>query len=101
MDEKESLRNCKEKTKRFYDFMFSKKLFEVEKKMLFYNVRLKFIPGKLSSWLGRFESVNIFPHGVAKLKSLDMRQIVKVNGHQSKSFLGGDNVTLYWHHSNS
>ncbi|KAL0291447.1 UNVERIFIED_CONTAM: hypothetical protein Sradi_7026000 [Sesamum radiatum] len=60
MDEKESLRNCKEKTKRFYDFMFSKKLFEVEKKVLFYNVRLKLIPGKLSSWLGRFESVNIF-----------------------------------------
>ncbi|KAL0414243.1 UNVERIFIED_CONTAM: hypothetical protein Sradi_1626000 [Sesamum radiatum] len=93
LDENESLRNCKEKTKRFYDFMFSKKLFEVEKKVVFYNVRLELISGKLSSWLGRFESVNTFPHGVAKLKSLDMRQILKVNGHRSKSFLGGDNVT--------
>ncbi|KAL0293115.1 UNVERIFIED_CONTAM: hypothetical protein Sradi_6955500 [Sesamum radiatum] len=45
LDENESLRNCKEKTKRFYDFMFSKKLFEVEKK--------------------------------ARLKSLDMREILK------------------------
>ncbi|KAL0428689.1 UNVERIFIED_CONTAM: hypothetical protein Sradi_0494900 [Sesamum radiatum] len=93
MDEKESLRNCKEKTKRFYDFMFSKKLFEVEKKVLFYNVRLKLIPGKLSSWLGRFESVNTFPHGVARLKSLEMRQILKVNDLRPELFLGGDEAT--------
>ncbi|KAL0406295.1 UNVERIFIED_CONTAM: hypothetical protein Slati_3943400 [Sesamum latifolium] len=46
-----------------------------------------------SSWLGRFESVNIFPHGVARLKSLDMGRIFKVNGHRSKPSLGGDEVT--------
>ncbi|KAL0446411.1 UNVERIFIED_CONTAM: hypothetical protein Slati_1769000 [Sesamum latifolium] len=48
---------------------------------------------KLSSWFGRFESVNIFSHGVAKLKSLVMRQILKVNDHRSKLSLGGDKVT--------
>ncbi|KAL0412067.1 UNVERIFIED_CONTAM: hypothetical protein Slati_3796400 [Sesamum latifolium] len=74
LDEKEVLRSSKEKTQRFTDFIILKKLFKVGKKVLFYKVYLKLIPGKLSSsWLGRFESVNIFPHGVARLKSLDMR----------------------------
>ncbi|KAL0400374.1 UNVERIFIED_CONTAM: hypothetical protein Sradi_2380700 [Sesamum radiatum] len=94
LDEKEVLRSSKEKTQGFTDFIILKKLFEVGKKVLFYKFRLKLIPGKLgSSWLDLFESVNVFPHGVARLKSLDMRQIVKVNGHRPKSFLGGDNVT--------
>ncbi|KAL0410851.1 UNVERIFIED_CONTAM: hypothetical protein Slati_3674800 [Sesamum latifolium] len=74
LDEKEFLRSSKEKTQRFTDFMILKKLFEVGKKVLFYKFRLKLIQGKLSSsWLGRFESINVFPHGVARLKSLDMR----------------------------
>ncbi|KAK4382454.1 hypothetical protein Sango_2869100 [Sesamum angolense] len=51
-------------------------------------------PSKLSSsWLGRFEAVNVFPHGVARIKSLATRQIFKVKGHRSKPFLGGDEVT--------
>ncbi|KAL0379213.1 UNVERIFIED_CONTAM: hypothetical protein Sradi_3226800 [Sesamum radiatum] len=94
LNEREVLRNCKEKTRRFTIFMILRKLFEVGKKVLFYKVHLKLIPGKLSSfWLGRFESVNVFPHGVARLKGLDMRQIVKVNGHRPKSFLDGDDIT--------
>ncbi|KAL0411961.1 UNVERIFIED_CONTAM: hypothetical protein Slati_3785800 [Sesamum latifolium] len=68
-----------------------KKLFEVGKKVLFYKVRLKLIPGQLSSyWLGRFEGVNVFPHGVARIKILDTEQTFKVNGHQLKPSLGGD-----------
>ncbi|KAL0297924.1 UNVERIFIED_CONTAM: hypothetical protein Sangu_3171200 [Sesamum angustifolium] len=43
--------------------------------------------------LGRFEAVNVFPHGVARIKSLATRQIFKVKGHRSKPFLGGDEVT--------
>ncbi|KAL0440631.1 UNVERIFIED_CONTAM: hypothetical protein Sradi_0002000 [Sesamum radiatum] len=94
LDGREVLRNCKEKTRRFYDFVILKKLFEVGKKVLFYKVRLKLISGKLSSsWLGRFEAVNVFPHGVARIKSLATRQIFKVKGHRSKPFLGGDEVT--------
>ncbi|KAL0308746.1 UNVERIFIED_CONTAM: hypothetical protein Sradi_5816900 [Sesamum radiatum] len=94
LDGREVLRNCKEKTRRFCDFVILKKLFEVGKKVLFYKVRLKPISGKLSSsWLGRFEAVNVFPHGVARIKSLATRQIFKVKGHRSKSFLGGDEVT--------
>ncbi|KAL0303223.1 UNVERIFIED_CONTAM: hypothetical protein Sradi_6190400 [Sesamum radiatum] len=93
LNEKEVLRSSKEKTQGFTDIIL-KKLFEVGKKVLFYKFRLKLIQGKLgSSWLGHFESVNIFSHGVARLKSLDMRQIVKVNGHRLKSFLGGGGVT--------
>ncbi|KAL0355355.1 UNVERIFIED_CONTAM: hypothetical protein Sradi_3982400 [Sesamum radiatum] len=94
LDGREVLRNSKEKTKRFCDFIFLKKLFEVGKKVLFYKVRVKLILGKLSSsWLGRFEGVNIFPHGVARIKILDTGQTFKVNGHQSKPSLGGDEVT--------
>ncbi|KAL0360987.1 UNVERIFIED_CONTAM: hypothetical protein Sradi_3783200 [Sesamum radiatum] len=74
LDEREVLRNCKEKTRGFTTFMILRKLFEVGKKVLFYKVRLKLIPDKLSSsWLGRFEDVNVFPHGVARIKCLDMR----------------------------
>ncbi|KAL0326466.1 UNVERIFIED_CONTAM: hypothetical protein Sradi_5215900 [Sesamum radiatum] len=94
LDGREVLRNCKEKTRRFCDFVIVKKLFEVGKKVLFYKVRLKPISGKLSSsWLGRFEAVNVFPHGVARIKSLATRQIFKVKDHRSKPFLGGDEVT--------
>ncbi|KAL0373863.1 UNVERIFIED_CONTAM: hypothetical protein Sradi_3302000 [Sesamum radiatum] len=90
LNEREVLRNCKEKTRRFTTFMILRKLFEVGKKVLFYKVRLKLIPGKLSSsWLGRFEGVNIFPHGVARIKCLDMGQIFKV---VRKLFLSGDEV---------
>ncbi|KAL2251527.1 UNVERIFIED_CONTAM: hypothetical protein Sindi_2275000 [Sesamum indicum] len=93
LDGREVLRSSKEKTKRFCDFMILKKLFEVEKKVLFYKVRVKPISGKLSSsWLGYFEDVNEFPHGVARIKSLDMGQIFKVTGHRSKPFLGGNEV---------
>ncbi|KAL0347619.1 UNVERIFIED_CONTAM: hypothetical protein Scaly_1777900 [Sesamum calycinum] len=67
---------------------------KVGKNVLFYKFRLKLIPDKLSSsWLGRFECVNIFPHGVARIKSLDMGQTFKVNGHRSKPFLSGDEAT--------
>ncbi|KAK4386073.1 hypothetical protein Sango_2477900 [Sesamum angolense] len=106
LDVREVLRSSKEKTKRFTNFMILRKLFEVGKKVLFYKVRLKLISGKLSSsWLGSFEAVNVFPHGVARIKSLATRQIFKVKGHRSKPFLGGDEVTTIsnkaLHHSNS
>ncbi|KAL0307538.1 UNVERIFIED_CONTAM: hypothetical protein Scaly_2979900 [Sesamum calycinum] len=81
LDAREVLRSSKDKTKRFTDFMILRKLFEVGK-VLFYKVRLKLISCKLSSsWLGRFETVNVFPHGVARIKSLATRQIFKVKGH--------------------
>ncbi|KAL0356311.1 UNVERIFIED_CONTAM: hypothetical protein Sradi_4078000 [Sesamum radiatum] len=90
LNEREVLRNCKEKTRRFTTFMILRKLFEVGKKVLFYKVRLKLIPGKLSSsWLGRFEGVNVFSHGVARIKCLDIGQIFKV---VRKLFLSGDEV---------
>ncbi|KAL0402746.1 UNVERIFIED_CONTAM: hypothetical protein Slati_4304500 [Sesamum latifolium] len=94
LNEKVTLRNCKKKTKRFCDFIFLKKLFEVGKKVLSYKVRLKLILGKLSSsWLGHFEGVSIFPHGVARIKILNMGQTFKVKGHRSKPSLGGDKET--------
>ncbi|KAL0347726.1 UNVERIFIED_CONTAM: hypothetical protein Scaly_1788600 [Sesamum calycinum] len=74
-------------------------------KALPYHLQYLFRCKLSSSWLGRFEAVNVFPHGVARIKSLATRQIFKVKGHRSKSFLGGDEVTTsatkHWHHSNS
>ncbi|KAK4393987.1 hypothetical protein Sango_1869500 [Sesamum angolense] len=100
LDAREVLRSSKEKTKWFTDFMILRKLFEVGKKVLFYKVRLKLISGKSSSsWLGHFEAANVFPHGVARIKSLATRKFFKVKGHRSKPFLGGTFSISFTFHS--
>ncbi|KAL0451417.1 UNVERIFIED_CONTAM: hypothetical protein Slati_1119800 [Sesamum latifolium] len=72
LHEGEVWRSGKEKTKRFHEFMKVKKQIEIEKKALFYKPRIKLTLGKLfSRWCGRFEAVNIFSHGAAKLRNLD------------------------------
>ncbi|KAL0378594.1 UNVERIFIED_CONTAM: hypothetical protein Sradi_3164900 [Sesamum radiatum] len=74
--EREVWRGGKEKTKRFHDFVRVKKQFEVGKKTLFYKPRIKLILSKLCSrWCGRFEAINIFPHGAAKLQNPDKGNI--------------------------
>ena len=56
-------------------------------KVLFYNSKLKLMPGKLySHWIGPFEVTNVFPYGVIEVQSLGPNKVFKVNRHRLKQF---------------
>ena len=86
----ENSRIYKEKTKAFHDKMISRKQFQIGDKVLLYNSRLRFMPGKLRSrWLGPFVVSNIFPFGAVEIKSETTNKVFKVNGHRLKHFYEG------------
>ncbi|XP_039034521.1 uncharacterized protein LOC120170682 [Hibiscus syriacus] len=61
---------------------------EIEKVLLF-NSRLKFFPGKLKSrWSGLFEVHRVYPHVVVDIKNIDDESIFKVNGQRLKAYQG-------------
>ncbi|XP_073120292.1 uncharacterized protein [Henckelia pumila] len=83
----ENSRIYKEKTKLFHDNSILRKQFTVGQKVLLFNSRLKFMPGKLrSQWIGPFVVTHVFPYGAVEIKSLDTEKIFKVNGHRLKVF---------------
>lgn len=50
-------------------------------KVLLFNFRLKFFPGKLKSkWSGPFKLVKIYPHGAVGLLNERTREGFKLNG---------------------
>jgi len=63
--------------------------------VVLFNSKLRLFPGKLNSrWLGPFEVVRTYPHGVVEIKSFVTNKIFKVNDHRLKHFYEGDRACL-------
>ncbi|KAI3516249.1 hypothetical protein L1887_15160 [Cichorium endivia] len=89
-DSYESSRLYKEKTKRLHDKYIKRKDFSVGQKVLLYDSRLKWFPGKLRSrWVGPFVVVHVFDHGAIEIRSMKTDKIFKVNGNRLKPFYEG------------
>lgn len=84
----DNARLYKERTKQFHDRLLRAKHFFPGQKVLLFNSRLKFMPGKLKSrWIGPYVVVNVFPNGVVEIQSLETNKSFTVNGHRLKSFV--------------
>ena len=84
----ENAKLYKEKTKKYHDKRLRGKQFVPWMKVLLYNARLKFFPGKLRSrWSGPFEIIRVFPYGVVELENLETQHRFKVNGYFVKPYL--------------
>jgi len=85
----------KGKAKASRDAKLVRKEFQVRKKVLLFNLKLRLFPGKLNSrWFGPFEVVKTYPHGAVEIKSLFTNKIFKLNGHRLKHFRDGDSVNF-------
>ncbi|XP_019236850.1 PREDICTED: uncharacterized protein LOC109217077 [Nicotiana attenuata] len=80
----------KEKTKRWHDKRIKSRHFELEKRLLLLNSRLKLFTGKLKSrWSGPFEVVRVTPYGAIELRALNGERNFLVNGQRVKHYWGG------------
>ncbi|XP_015963997.1 uncharacterized protein LOC107487808 [Arachis duranensis] len=85
----ESAKIYKEKTKKWHDQKLEKREFVEGQKVLLYNSRLKFFPGKLKSrWFGPFTIVKASPYGHVELMNEKTQRTFTVNGHKLKHYLG-------------
>ncbi|XP_042426110.1 uncharacterized protein LOC122013973 [Zingiber officinale] len=83
----ESSRIYKERSKAFHDQHILRKNFKSGDKVLLYNSKLKWMPGKLKSrWEGPFIIANVLPYGVLDLQDPTTGRVFKVNGHRVKLF---------------
>ncbi|XP_072080917.1 uncharacterized protein [Arachis hypogaea] len=83
----ENTRIYKEWTKAFHDHHIRKKDFQEGDKVIFYNSRLRLMPGKLCSrWDGPYKVKEVRPYGVVKLLHPQSGTTFKVNGHQVKRY---------------
>ena len=89
-DAYENARIYKDKTKRWHDKHILSKEFEVGKKVLLFNSRLRLFLGKLHSrWLGLFVVTQVFPYGVVEVHH-EKKRTFKVNGQRLKPYMDGD-----------
>ncbi|XP_016178210.1 uncharacterized protein LOC107620590 [Arachis ipaensis] len=85
----ENARIYKEQTKAFHDHHIRKKDFQEGDKVLLYNSRLRFMPGKLRSrWDGPFKGKGVKPYGVVELFQPQSGATFKVNCHRVKKYHG-------------
>ena len=62
-------------------------------KVILFNSRLKFFPGKLRTrWSGPFQVINVFSHGAVELVNPTTQETFKVNGQRVKPYLEGLSV---------
>ena len=86
----ENAKIYKENTKRWHDQKIARREFIEGQKVLLYNSRLKFFPGKLKSrWSGPFTILKVFPYGHVELMEDKTQRTFTVNGHRLKHYLGG------------
>ncbi|XP_050229333.1 uncharacterized protein LOC126678479 [Mercurialis annua] len=86
-DSFENARIYKERTKAWHDKHIIRKEFKSGQKVLLFNSRFKFFPGKLKSrWSGPFIVTRVFPHGAIEIEGKD-NQLIKVNGQRLKPYL--------------
>ncbi|XP_016164737.1 uncharacterized protein LOC107607278 [Arachis ipaensis] len=89
MEAYENAKIYKEKTKTFHDNHIHKKYFQQGDEVLLYNLRLRFMSGKLRSrWDGPFKVKELKPYGVVELFHPQSGATFKVNGHMVKTFRG-------------
>ncbi|XP_057719586.1 uncharacterized protein LOC130934014 [Arachis stenosperma] len=80
----------KENTKRWDDQKIARRESTEGQKVLLYNSRLKFFPGKLKSrWSGPFAILKVFSYGLVELMEDKTQRTFSVNGHILKHYLGG------------
>ncbi|XP_025628304.1 uncharacterized protein [Arachis hypogaea] len=79
----------KENPKRWHDQKIARREFTKGQRVLLYNSRLKFFPGKLKSrWSGPFTILKISPYGHVELMEDKTQRTFTVNGHRLKHYLG-------------
>ncbi|XP_025652750.1 uncharacterized protein [Arachis hypogaea] len=89
MEAYENARIYKEKTKAFHDQHIRKKDFQEGDKVLLYNSRLRFKPGKLlSRWDCPFRVKEVKPYGVVELFHPQSGTTFKVKSHRIKKYHG-------------
>ncbi|XP_057734296.1 uncharacterized protein LOC130949653 [Arachis stenosperma] len=85
----ENAKIYKENTKRWHDQRIARREFIEGQKMLLYNSRLKFFPGKHKSrWSGPFTILKVFLYGHVELMEDKTQRTFSVNGHRLKHYLG-------------
>ncbi|XP_025665127.1 uncharacterized protein [Arachis hypogaea] len=89
MEAYENDRIYKENTKAFHDHHIRRKDFQEGDEVLLYNLRLRFMPGKLRSrWEGPFKVKEVKLYGVVELFDPQSEAAFKVNGHRVKKYYG-------------
>ncbi|XP_015970301.1 uncharacterized protein LOC107493768 [Arachis duranensis] len=79
----------KEKAKRWHDQKLARREFVEGQKVLLYNSRLKFFPGKLKSrWSGPFTTLKVSSYGHVELMEDKTQRTFTINGHRLKHYLG-------------
>ncbi|XP_074352557.1 uncharacterized protein LOC141691696 [Apium graveolens] len=87
-DAYENSKIYKEITKLLHDKSILRKSFSPGQKVLLYNSRLHFFPGKLRSrWEGPYVVKVVFPHGAIEIENPKTGETFKVNGQRLKPFL--------------
>ena len=85
----ENAKIYKERTKKWHDRHIKRREFNVGDKVLIYNSRLRFFPGKLKSrWYGPYEVIQVLPYGVLEVKGKG-KEPFKINGQRVKHFEEG------------
>ena len=96
LNEMEELRNdaynnsniVKQRMKRWYDQLISRKQFQKEQRVLLYDSELYIFPRKLKlRWIGPFTIHQIHSNGVMELLNSNNIESFKVNGHRLKPFM--------------
>jgi len=71
------------------------KEFQIGGKVLLFNSKLKPLAGKLSlRWLGPFQVIKTYPHGIVKLIKFSPDRTLKMNCHRLKHFYKEDQVQV-------
>ncbi|KAL1299878.1 hypothetical protein AAHE18_18G139100 [Arachis hypogaea] len=87
----ENAKLYKEKAKRWHDRKLSSRVFELGQKVLLFNSRLRFFPGKLKSrWRGPYVITSVSPYGYVELQDIDSNKKFIVNEQRIKHYLEGN-----------
>ncbi|XP_015955486.1 uncharacterized protein LOC107479900 [Arachis duranensis] len=85
----ENAKIYKENTKMWHDQKIARREFTEGQKVLLYNSRLRFFPGKLKSrWSGPFTIIKVYPYGQVELMEDKTQRTFTANGHRLKHYLG-------------
>ncbi|XP_015970654.1 uncharacterized protein LOC107494138 [Arachis duranensis] len=85
----ENAKIYKENKKKWHDQKLARREFVEGQKVLLYNSRLKFFPGKLKSrWSGPFTILKVSPYGHVELMEDKTQRTFTVNDHRFKHYLG-------------
>ncbi|XP_016168543.1 uncharacterized protein LOC107611095 [Arachis ipaensis] len=85
----ENTKIYKKNTNKWHDQKLARREFVEGQKVLLYNSRLKFFPGKLKSrWSGPFTILKVSPYSHVELMEDKTQRTFTVNSHRLKHYLG-------------